>query len=164
MHYRTKNFLSFLFCCFLIIAALYFEMIKGLAPCPLCILQRLIVITLGVLFLLAFLHNPKTWGRKIYGVLCLLTALAGMAAATRQLWLQFHPETNTLCVPSLMYLLKTVPLTETLKILVTGTSDCSAIQWHFLGLTMPGWTLVSFGILAIVSCWLICCSAPEKTY
>lgn len=164
MSYRTKTFLSFVFCCFLISAALYFEIVKGLAPCPLCILQRLLIILLGVLFVFAFLHNPKNWGRKIYAALCLFLALGGIAASIRQIWLQLHPHTDTLCVPSLMYLLKTIPLTEVLKILVAGTSDCSTIQWQFLGLTMPSWTLICFAILAIATYWTAHSSTSNKMH
>ena len=43
--------------------ALYAQHGLGLEPCPLCIFQRVGVIALGVVFLVAALHNPEALGR-----------------------------------------------------------------------------------------------------
>src|SRR3990167_9914575 len=109
MRTRLINFTAFLFCCFLIAAALYFEFHEGLEPCALCILQRLAVVALGFIFLVATLHNPKTiTGRRVYGTLEILVALAGIAAAIRQIWLEFHPPLQDTCMPSFSYMLQTL--------------------------------------------------------
>jgi protein dithiol:quinone oxidoreductase len=50
--------LGFLACAALLAYALYAEHVLGLAPCPLCIFQRVAVLVTGVLFLIAALHNP----------------------------------------------------------------------------------------------------------
>lgn len=38
--------------------ALYLEHVKGLEPCPLCIFQRVGLMAMGLVALIAFLHNP----------------------------------------------------------------------------------------------------------
>lgn len=38
--------------------ALYLEHVKGLEPCPLCIFQRVGLMAMGIIALIAFLHNP----------------------------------------------------------------------------------------------------------
>ena len=38
--------------------ALYLEHVKGLEPCPLCIFQRVGLMAMGFVALIAFLHNP----------------------------------------------------------------------------------------------------------
>ena len=48
----------------LMAAALYFQYVDHLEPCPLCILQRLAVIGVGLILLAGGLHNPGKWGRR----------------------------------------------------------------------------------------------------
>src|SRR5687768_4975489 len=55
MSRRLANALGFVVCAALLAYALYAEHVLGLAPCPLCIFQRVAVIVVGVLFLLAAL-------------------------------------------------------------------------------------------------------------
>lgn len=69
---RTVNLLGFAICAGLMGYALYLQHYVGLDPCPLCVLQRMAVIGLGVLFLLAGLHHPATMGARIYGALMVL--------------------------------------------------------------------------------------------
>ena len=38
--------------------ALYLEHVQGLDPCPLCIFQRVGLIAMGLIALIAFIHNP----------------------------------------------------------------------------------------------------------
>jgi disulfide bond formation protein DsbB len=64
---RVGNTLGFLFCACLMGYALYAQHVLGLEPCPLCIFQRVAVISVGVLFLLAALHNPGRAGARWYG-------------------------------------------------------------------------------------------------
>ena len=57
--------------------ALFAQYVQNLEPCPLCIFQRVAVIALGVVFLLAALQNPAGWGRLVYGGLGLLAGAVG---------------------------------------------------------------------------------------
>jgi disulfide bond formation protein DsbB len=56
-----------------------------LEPCPLCIFQRVGVFALGVVFLIAALHDPAALGRRVYALLLLLAALTTIGVAARQL-------------------------------------------------------------------------------
>ncbi len=149
---RTINILAFFFCTLLLGYGFYLQFAEGLEPCPLCMLQRIVFGVLLIFFLLAALHNPpaKT-GRRIYAVITLLFGGFGAALAMRQLWLQSHPDAHVACAPGFNYMLQHLPLTETLKFMITGTGDCKDIVWTFWGLTIPGWSLVFFVLLAIVS-------------
>ena len=66
--------------------ALFFQYYMGLIPCPLCIVQRVIVMALGGIFLLALLQGPKTWGRRVYGFLLTVASIAGLIVAGRHAW------------------------------------------------------------------------------
>ena len=34
--------------------------------------------------------------------------------------------------------------------MLNGTGECADIAWVFLGLTIPGWTLIAFLVLAVI--------------
>jgi len=147
--------------CFLLIAlacgaligtALYMQHIQGLNPCYLCIVQRVFVISTGVLAALAFIQNPGPGGRKIYGLVIAITSFAGGGFSTRQLWLQSLPEEQIpVCGPPADYLFDSFTVSEWLPILLKGDGNCAEIQWTFLGLSIPGWMLICFALIGIFS-------------
>lgn len=123
----------------------------GLAPCPLCWLQRFGFMGAGLVGLLGFLHGPRDFGNRVYGFLLVLTAGAGLGVAGRQLWLQNLPEDQVpACGPSVEYLLDVLPWFEVLQTALRGTGDCAEVMWRFLGLSIPGWTAVFFTLVIIV--------------
>ncbi|MDH4022161.1 MAG: disulfide bond formation protein B, partial [Gammaproteobacteria bacterium] len=91
MNIRLANSLGALACAGLMAYALYVQHGLGLEPCPLCILQRLAVIGLGGIFLVAALHPAGATGRRVYGILLALVALAGSGVAGRHVWLTTLP-------------------------------------------------------------------------
>jgi disulfide bond formation protein DsbB len=143
--------LTFFGCSFLMALALFFEHQMNLEPCPLCILQRVMVILTGIIALAAALHNPHDLGIKIYGSLVATSAAIGGGISMRQLWLQSLPADQVpACGASLDYMLDVFPLSDVLSMVLTGDGTCAEIVWTFLGLSIPGWTLVGFiGLIAI---------------
>jgi protein dithiol:quinone oxidoreductase len=143
--------LLFFGCSFLIAVALFMEHQMGLEPCPLCILQRIMVITAGIIALIAAIHHPGETGIKIYGGLVIASAATGGGVSGRQLWLQSLPADEVpACGASLEYMLDVFPLTEVLSMVLSGDGTCAEILWTFLGISIPGWTLVGFaGLIAI---------------
>ena len=85
---RQKNLAGFLACAGMMSYALYAEHFLMLMPCPLCIFQRIAVITLAIVFLVAAIHNPVGYGRSTYTVLILLATTAGAGVSGRHVWLQ----------------------------------------------------------------------------
>ena len=148
---RIGNLLGFLACLSLIGYALFAQYGLGLEPCPLCILQRVAVITAGLLFLVAFLQDPGDRGARAYGVLIDLAALAGIAVAARQIWIIAQPPGSVAeCGASLDYMMAVLPWHEVLAKVLTGSGECSKVDWTFLGLNMPTWVLMS---LVVVGTW-----------
>lgn len=132
--------------------ALYMEHAMQLEPCPLCVMQRVMVIATAIVALIAAIHGPGITGIKTYGVLAALTAAVGSAISMRQLWLQSLPEDQVpACGPGLDYLMDVFPLTEVLTMVLSGDGTCAEVVWQFLGLSIPGWTLVAFIGLIIIS-------------
>ena len=141
---RLGNGLGFLACVALIAYALYAEHVLGLAPCPLCIFQRVAVIAIGVLFLLAALHNPRSTGARVYGSLIAVAALLGLAITARHIWIQAQPPGSVAaCGADLGYLMDIMPLTDVVSKVLTGSGECGTIDWTLLGLSMPWWVAIA---------------------
>ena len=143
---RTLYALGFIMCVVMMGAALfYFQRFLGLEPCPLCILQRVVVISLGVVLLMAAIHGPSGWGNRVYGGLIMLIAGSGAAVAGRHVWLQSLPADQVPeCGPTLDYILQVFPLSEALQLVLRGSGECAKVEWQLLGLSIPGWTLIAF--------------------
>jgi disulfide bond formation protein DsbB len=144
--FRTLYVLGFMMCVVMIGTALFFfQRFLGLEPCPLCILQRVVVISLGMVLLVAAIHGPGGWGNRIYGGLITLIAGSGAAIAGRHVWLQSLPADQVPeCGPTLDYILETFPLDKALQLVLHGSGECAKVEWQFLGLSIPGWTLIAF--------------------
>lgn len=145
---RSGNALGFLACAGLMGYALYAQYVLGLAPCPLCIFQRIATIATGILFLIAALHHPRPTGGRVYGALIGLVALCGMLVSARHIWIQAQPPgTVAACGADLDYLLEIMPVTEVVSKVLTGSGECGKVDWTFLGLSMPWWVAISLGAL-----------------
>lgn len=148
---RTGNLLGVLACAAMLAYALFAQYGLHLEPCPLCILQRVAVLSAGILFLIAFLHDPGRKGARVYGVLIDLAALAGIFVAARQMWIIAQPPgTVAECGASLDYMMDVLPLHEVLSKVLSGSGECAKVDWMFLGLNMPTWVLIC---LVLLSSW-----------
>ncbi|GAB4119411.1 MAG: disulfide bond formation protein B [Sideroxydans sp.] len=129
-------------------AALYLQYVLREEPCPLCMLQRVIFIVMGILFLLAAMQNPGRIGSRIYSALIALFALGGVATAMRHIWLQHLPKDQVpACGPGLDYLLQNFPLAEVWQELMHGSGECAEKGWTFLTLGIPEWSLIWYVLL-----------------
>lgn len=145
---RPVNFAGFLICSALIAYALYAQFHLALDPCPLCIFQRIGIAALGIVFLIAALHNPRGWGARVYAALIAIAALATVAVAARQVYLQhLPPGAIPSCGAPLSMMLKFMPLTAVIRKVLTGSGECGIVNWTFLGLAMPVWVLIGAAFL-----------------
>ena len=128
-----------------------------LDPCPLCILQRVAVGLIGVNALIALCHAPNGRARWVYTANGTFIPIIGSLIAGRHLYLQsLPPESVPECGPGLDYIISTLPMAEAIEKIFTGSGECAATSWTFVGITMPGWVLVwmlVFGAASICSLW-----------
>lgn len=152
---RLINLAGFLACVGMMGYALYAEHRLLMEPCPLCVFQRMAVISLGIVFVLAALHNPRTSvGRYLYTGAMVLAAGAGIGVAGRHVWLQSLPADKVpACGPGFGYIIDSFPLSDALKMIFTGSGECATIDWSFLGLSMPAWVLICVVALGAVGVW-----------
>lgn len=150
---RTGYFIGFVGCFALVGLALWIQTQYGLEPCPLCISQRIVFMSLGVLFLIAGLM-PKCL--NIQSAVQVLTALGGAGVAIRHWWIQAHKEEMIAdCGVGFDYMFENFPLKKALSLVFKGTGDCAAIDWTFLGLTIPQMSLIAFLGLGVYAIYLL---------
>jgi protein dithiol:quinone oxidoreductase len=140
---RLLNFAGFIACVALLGYAYYTQYMLGLEPCPLCIFQRIGIAALGVIFLIAGLHNARGWGGMVYTVLIAVASLSTVGVAIRHLYVQsLPPGSIPACGAPLDVLLQFTPVTEVIRKVLTGSGECQQVNWKFLGLAMPAWVLI----------------------
>jgi len=148
---RQVNFGGALACALLLAYAYYLQFFQGLEPCPLCVFQRVAVFALGVVFLLATLHDPGKTGARTYGVLIDLVALAGIAVAARHIYIQSLPLGQVpSCGATLDYMLEIFSVAEVIRTVLTASGECGVVDWSFLGLSMPWWVLIALAGLGSI--------------
>ncbi len=142
--------------CFGIVAlALWIQTTYQLEPCPLCITQRMLFMGLGVLFLITAFIPPASIFKKILAAFQVLTALGGASVAIRHWYLQANRESMIAdCGVGFDYMFENFPLQKAFKLLFRGTGDCAAIDWTFLGLSLPQLGLISFLAFAAYAIYL----------
>ncbi len=151
---RTINIAGFLCCAGLMGFALFAQHVLLLDPCPLCVLQRVAVISIGAVFLIAALHNANEWGRRVYAVLLAVIAAGGAGIAGWHVRLQNLPPSEVpSCGPGLDYMLENFPLGDVLQMVFKGSGECADVVWQFLGLSMPGWVFIAVTGLGITGIW-----------
>src|SRR5207302_1833624 len=91
-------------CAGLLAFAYYLQYVQHLEPCPLCYVQRWFFYAMLAVFVVAAIHGR---GALVYGGLTTLFAAGGLAAASRQVWLQHLPADKVpQCGPDLIFMLK----------------------------------------------------------
>lgn len=154
--FRAQFFAGFFSCAALLAYALYVEHGMLMMPCPLCVLQRVAFLFMAVFFLAGALIGPRpAWLRVLSTSLVAIGAAAGAGIAGWHVRMQHLPADE---VPScggmeLSYMLDSFPLQAVIEKVFTGSGDCAKVDWTFLGLSMPTWTLVWFIGLGAGAVW-----------
>lgn len=153
---RLMFLLAFAGCTLMMLVAFYLQHGLGLEPCPLCYVQRGEVMLFGLIALLATLHNPAGFGRRVYAGLMLLVAAAGIATAGRQIWLQHLPKDQLPeCLPPLEFMLEAFPLRDVLVKMLYGSADCAEVVWTLFGLNIAEMSMIGFVLMLLWSLWLL---------
>lgn len=140
----------------ILFAVIMLQYFFDLEPCALCVSQRIAFFVVGIIALVAFIHGPKAIGQQIYAALAALASFGGGCISARHVWIQNLPEDQQpLCGPGLGYMFETRPIFDAFSLLLTGDGNCSDILLNFLGLSIPGWTLIAFIGFFVFNFWII---------
>jgi protein dithiol:quinone oxidoreductase len=143
---RIGNLAGFLACAGMLAFGYYLQFAVGLEPCPLCILQRVMLLATGIAFLAAAIHHPAgRTGAGMYAGVIVLFAATGAAIAARHTWIQhLPPDQRPACGPSLDFMLSTFGPVNALGRVLRGSGECGTVDWTLLSFSIPEWTLAAF--------------------
>ena len=157
---RAGYLLAFAVCAALMGYAFYLQYVKELEPCPLCMFQRVVLVAMGFVFLLAAIHNPDTTGARGYAFLQLLIGAAGIGLAWRHLWIQsLPPDQVPACGMGIGYMMETLPFLDVISRTLKGSGECAKVDL-VLGLSIPAWTLMLFVALVV---WAVLLAARHAS-
>ncbi|WP_394779951.1 disulfide bond formation protein B [Undibacterium sp.] len=133
-------------CVALIGVALYLQLGEGMLPCPLCVLQRYVFLTIAVVCILLLVLPVAA--RKTGSWVGVVIALAGAGVALRHLWVKAHPALSCGVDPWEVALNK-IFTADLVPVLFKADGMCSTEYEPILGLSIPQWSLVWFAIFAL---------------
>jgi disulfide bond formation protein DsbB len=137
------------------VGAWYFQVVLGLQPCPMCIVQRYILITMiGVWCLGWFL--PDRWYRIGYSPFLGLVGVLGGFVAAKQSWLQWYPPKTVSCGRDFYGIIENFPIRDAFPMLLRGTGDCSKVDWSLFGLSIANYSFLFFAALAAWMLFTVC--------
>ena len=156
--FRAQYFAGGLACVALLAYAFYEQFQMGVEPCPLCIFQRLAFIVMALFFFIAAMHGPRGGGRRVYAALVAIAAAVGAGIAAYHVRVQqLGPDPTAGCTPGWNYMVENYSLkyawSKTIEHAFTGHADCGQVNWTFLGLAMPFWTLVCYVLIGAGAVW-----------
>jgi len=153
---RIIYLLVFLACAGLLAAAYVFEYVYYMDPCPLCIMQRIAVLLIGISGLVGFVFASSMMAKVSASIFMLLSSILGMSVAGRHIWIQGLPADEIpTCGPSLEYMVDTLPWADVLALMLRGNGNCADGHWSFIGLSMPQWVMVWYVGFAVVALYLL---------
>lgn len=140
---RLSWLLLLLFVIFFEACALFFQHVLMLAPCVMCIYERIAMVGLGGAAVLGLIapNNPifRWLGLLVWGV----SAYKGLTLAMQHVEYQFNPSPFATC-DVFVTLPNWLPLNKWLPWMFEAYGDCSKIVWQFLTLSMPQWLVIIF--------------------
>jgi len=154
LNHPRRIWLSILLVCAgLLSFGMYLQHVVGLVPCPMCIVQRYLMVLMGLVALLGVILPSRNVCLPVGGGLVLLAG-GGAYVAARQSWLQWYPPEFATCGRDFYGMIETFPLQRAIPMIFKGSGDCTKVDWTFLGGSIANWSLVAFvglGLLALAT-------------
>jgi disulfide bond formation protein DsbB len=148
-------------CVLMLAFALYLQHVKGIEPCPMCVVQRYALIGVMVFALIGALSSKRGFS-ALSGVLALLSCAGGAFTAARQSWMQWHPPTFASCGRDIYGMIEAFPLERVVPMIFRGSGDCSKVDWSLFGLSLANWSFIVFVVFALLCLALIVRPPPRR--
>ena len=149
-HPRRIWLFILLACVGLLSFGMYLQHVVGLVPCPMCIVQRYVMVLMALVALLGVCF-PCRKGSLVVGSGLVLLAAGGAYVAARQTWLQWYPPEFASCGRDFYGMIETFPLQRAIPMIFKGGGDCTKVDWTFLGGSIANWSFVAFVGLALLA-------------
>jgi disulfide bond formation protein DsbB len=132
-------------CVALIAVAVYLQETRYMYPCPLCVIQRYAYLGIALFSAIGAATGTRL---RLWTALALISAGAGIATVAKHLYILAHPGFSCGIDP-METMLNKVPTATMLPMLFRADGLCENATETILGLTVPQWSAVGFGVLAV---------------
>lgn len=122
-----------------------------LAACPLCILQRMVYLTLGFISLVGAIFGGTVLGQRLAGLLCALAAGTGAFIAGYQSWIQHHPEAPSCVADSPWWENFVYWAGEKFPTFFLSSGMCSDPGFKLFGLSIAEYSLLIFSLFLLAA-------------
>jgi disulfide bond formation protein DsbB len=155
INHRTPFLFVFGASLLLVFGGVLFSEFMRLAACPLCIIQRMLYLTLAIFAALGLAVAARPLAARLVALLMTVAAGTGIFVAGYQVWIQrFAPETN--CSPYPTWWEDMVDRAgEVVPILFKANGLCSDPAWKFLSLSIADWSLGCFTGFLLISLYAL---------
>ena len=148
-------------CIALLAFGLYLQHVVGLEPCPMCIVQRYVLVLVAIVSGITAITNKNALLMSGASLLVLLSGFGAFVAA-RQSFLQWYPPEISTCGRDFYGMIETFPLKRAIPMIFKGSGDCTKIDWTFLGLSIANWSFISFVVMGMVALVLAVRQAGQR--
>ncbi|WP_206486331.1 disulfide bond formation protein DsbB [Thalassotalea sp. G2M2-11] len=128
------------------LAALFFQYVMDLKPCIMCIYQRVAIWAIFFAGLIGYFSNQFILGRLFSYSFWATGAIWGLLIALEHVEMQTSTMSFLFSCEFVPNFPQWAPLHEWIPALFAATGDCGEINWQFLGLSMPQWMVVVYGL------------------
>lgn len=131
------------------LCALFFQYAMNLAPCIMCVYQRVAICAIILAGLTGFLGCQFLITRVIAYILWATGAIWGLIIALEHVEIQSNSDSLFFSCDYIPNFPTWAPLHEWIPALFEATGDCGEISWQFLGYSMPQWMIVVYGAYVV---------------
>ena len=126
-----------------------------LAACPLCILQRMLYLSLAISATLGLLVSEYRTGRIIASLLMLASTSCGIFVAAYQTYIQRFAQDVQCSGEAAWWELFVDWAGEHAPLLFQANGLCSDPAWKFISLSIAEWSLIAFSVLTLLALYML---------
>ncbi len=131
------------------LCALFFQYAMNLAPCIMCVYQRVAIFAIILAGFIGFTGCRFLIIRFFAYALWATGAIWGLLIALEHVEIQESANSLFFSCDLFPNFPTWAPLHEWIPFLFEATGDCGDIAWEFLGYSMPQWMIVVYGIYTL---------------
>lgn len=127
------------------ICALFFQYVMDLAPCIMCVYQRVAIFAIMLAGFIGYFGCKLLIARVIAYALWATGAIWGLLIAVEHVEIQANSGSLFFSCDIVPNFPTWAPLHEWIPSIFEATGDCGEINWQFIGYSMPQWMIVVYG-------------------
>ena len=131
------------------LSALFFQYVMDLAPCIMCVYQRLAILAIFAAGAIGTLAHKNMLARTLAYILWGTGAVWGLIIALEHVEMQENSGSLFFSCEFMPNFPTWAPLHEWIPFLFEATGDCGEISWQFFDFSMPQWMIVVYALYTI---------------